>query len=60
MSRMLVIPAGTAIFEPNAINEVTLQFGTANDAIIFYQWLMTVLGTTRAESEPLPDSKEGK
>lgn len=51
MTRMLVIPAGTAIFEPNAINEVTLQFKTANDAIIFYEWLMSVLGTERASKE---------
>lgn len=38
---MIVIPEGTTIFEPDGIHQVTLQFPTQEDAIVFYEWLLS-------------------
>jgi hypothetical protein len=38
---MRIIPPGTYVFEPDGIHQVTLQFPTQDDAIIFYEWLLS-------------------
>jgi hypothetical protein len=41
-TRFTIVPAGTVIYEPDPIHRVTLQFATAEDAIVFYEWLLHV------------------
>lgn len=38
-----IIPAGTMIFEPDGIHQVTLQFKNADDAIVFYEAFKEIL-----------------
>lgn len=48
---MLIIPKNTTIFEPDAINRVTLMFPDQDSAIIFYEFWREKLG---ASSSPEP------
>ena len=39
---MVLLPAGTTIFAPNDIHEVTVQFPDADSAIVFMEWLKQI------------------
>jgi hypothetical protein len=39
---MTIIPAGTRIYAPDGIHRVTLQFANENDAIVFYEWVLSL------------------
>jgi len=42
MSEFAFVPKGTQIEEPDDINRVTLTFATQNDAIVFYEMLISL------------------
>lgn len=39
---MTVIPSGTVASSPDPIHRVTLMFPTADDAVVFFEWLLSV------------------
>lgn len=49
---LLAIPAGTPIYEPDAIHRVTLQFANQHDAIVFWE-IMRALCGDRVEKRPV-------
>ena len=51
MTLMQIVPPGTVVYEPDAINRVTLQFATANDAIVFFEWLVSWGSATPVEEK---------
>lgn len=43
-TQMELIPADTVVFEPDGIHQVTLQFKSENDAIVFYEGVAALAG----------------
>jgi len=35
---LTIFPPGTVFFEPDGINQVTIQFPDENSAIVFFEW----------------------